>query len=85
MSELQKISQVIPFPELPFYLTVRAVTEDDIVSVEVESTVHVEHVVKLPTQYSVEYVQTRPNRFRLEVLSAVVRRCGLEVEPFRYS
>ena len=76
--------QEMHFSELPFYLTVKKVIEGETVSIKVESKVHVNRVVLLPTRYSTEYVQDRPNQFRREVLSAIVKRYGLTLESPRY-
>jgi len=85
MNNTDAIRQKMSFPELPFYMTVNKVIEGEIIGIEVESQVHVERVVKLPTQYYSDFVQSRPNQFRLEVLHAVVRHYGLKLEPVRYS
>lgn len=76
---------VMQFSELPHYLTVKKVVDGDTVSVVVESTIHVEKVVKMPTSFEVEFVRLYPGTFRADVLAFVVNRYGLKKEPVRYS
>lgn len=85
-------TQELHFTELPHYLSVRTITEHDqfhkeggTVSVEVESKIHVNKVVKLPTLFSVAFVRDKPNTFRSDVLSAIISRYGLKQEPLSYS
>ena len=75
---------IMPFSELPHYLTVKMETVDDIVKVRVESTIHTNRVVDCPTQWSVGFVQDKPNTFRDDVLCWVVKRYGLAPAPLRY-
>lgn len=78
-------TNVIHFPELPYYLTVKQIVDGDTVRVQVESKIHVNRVVDMPTQFSVGFVNDRPNAFRNDVLSWVIKRYGLTPEPVRYS
>lgn len=82
-----KVIHPMSFPELPYYLTVKKVidNETDTVNVVVESKIHVEKEVTLPTSYSIGYTRDRPNRFRAEVLASIVRRYGLKPDPLKYS
>ena len=75
---------VMQFSELPHYLTVKKIVDDDTVSVVVESTIHVEKVVKMPTSFSIAFVASYPGSFRADVLAFVVKRYGLQREPLRY-
>ncbi len=80
-------TEEIMFPELPHYLSVKKVTdlENNNVKVVVESTIHVNPVIEMPTSFSIDFVQSRPGQFKADVLSFVVRRYGLKLEPARYS
>lgn len=75
------------FPQLPHYLTVVMVVNDqeDIASILVRSTIHVNTEVQLPMQYSIDYARDKPNSVEADVLSAVVKRFGLTAEPLKYS
>lgn len=73
------------YPELPYYLQVNNVVEGDTVSIVVESRIHLNREIKLPTQYSVGFVRDRPKQFRSEVLLAVVKRYGLKLPEPHYS
>ena len=80
------------FPELPHYLTVKRIIERDeyareggTVRVVVESTIHVQREIEMPTSFSLGFVQTYPNRFRNDVLCFVTKTYGLKPEPLRYS
>jgi hypothetical protein len=89
---MSDIVDLMHFEELPSYLTVRKIAhldpddhEGGTVRVEVESQIHVDRVVTLPTQFSVAFVNDRYEQFRLHVLSAIVKQYGLRPEPTRYS
>lgn len=72
------------FPELPFYLTVYRTIKDNSVSVEVHSTIHVNKIVKLPTSWSVGFVQSYPRQFVGDVLDLIVKYYGLKPSPITY-
>lgn len=74
------------FPELPFYLEAYKVVDPDTdtVHVEVESSVHVNRLVRLPGSYSTKYVSCRYRDFMGGVLTSIVRRYDLKPEPLRY-
>lgn len=75
---------ILHIPELPYYLTVELVQEGDIVTAVVKSSIHVNREVRLPTQYSVDYVKSNLKSVEGEVFSQVVRRYGLTRQPTRY-
>jgi len=75
---------IMQFDELPHYLTVKRETVGDTVKVQVESKIHVNRLVDCPTQWSVGFVQDKPNTFRNDVLCWVIRRYGLVPAPLRY-
>lgn len=81
------IQQEMAFPELPYYLKViKTIDLDgDLVSVTIESKIHVERVIKMPNMWSVGFVTAYPNRFRGDVFSFIIKRYGLTLEPTRYS
>ncbi len=72
----------IQFRELPFYLTVKMVInrDENIVKIKVESDLHVERVVEMPTKFLIDFVQNQPNAFRAAVLNYIVQRYGLTRE-----
>ena len=80
-------SQIINFTELPYYLTVKKIvdTEKDTVRVEVESTIHVNRIVKMPTEWSIDFVQEKPNQFEGDILAFVVKQYNLKPNPITYS
>lgn len=69
----------IQFPELPYYLTVKKIInlDENNVKVMVESRIHVNRRVEMPTSFSIDFVQTRPNTFKNDVLNFINRRYGL--------
>lgn len=75
------------FPQLPYYLTVFLVIDKDkdLVSAIARSLVHVNKEVKLPMQYSIDYARDRPSSVEADVLSAVVKRFGLQAQPLKYA
>lgn len=75
---------VMHFSELPYYLTVKQVIENDTVKVQVESKIHVNRLVTCPTQWSVDFVKSKPNTFRNDVLCWVIRHYGLTPAPLSY-
>ena len=66
--------EIIQFSELPYYLTVKKIINDDSVKVVIESKIHVNRLVEMPTSFSIGFVQERPKTFRNDVLNFVVRR-----------
>jgi hypothetical protein len=78
------MADVMTFPELPHYLTIKKVVDGDTVKVQVESTIHVNRLVTMPTQFSTDFVRNKPNTFRNDVLCFVVRRYGLTLSPRHY-
>lgn len=74
----------MPFPELPYYLTVYQITEGNTVRIEVESKIHVNKVVEMPTSFSTDFVASKPGTFRKDVLDFIIRRYGLKLEPPKY-
>lgn len=81
---MMETEHILSFPELPHYLTVVAVMDEDIVKVLVRSTIHVNKEVKLPTQYSIRYARECHGSMKAEVLSQVVDRYGLRLQPPKY-
>lgn len=79
-------SYEIKFSELPYYLTVRKIIDEDndIVSIEVESKIHVNRIIKLPTQYSIDFVRCKYNQFECEVLSQIIKIYGLKLQPAKF-
>lgn len=75
----------IQFPQLPHYLTVKKGTNNNTVKIFVESTIHVNRIVEMPTSFSIDFVQSRPNQFMGDVLGFVIKRYGLKLEQVRYS
>lgn len=75
------------FPELPHYLTVFKLIDrnEDLVKVEVNSTIHVNKKVILPANWSMGYIRAYPIEFNSEVLSAIVKRYDLTMQPRRYA
>lgn len=65
---------ILPFPELPYYLTVKPVINEDLntVSIEVHSTLHANKVIKLPTEYNITYAISKPLKVHKEILSTIV-------------
>lgn len=78
-------TNTIHFPQLPYYLTVKQVIDGDIVTVFCESKIHVNNVVKIPTSFSTEFVRDRHSEFLRDILSHIVKRYGLKLEPAKYS
>lgn len=85
--QTETITETIKFSELPHYLTVKKITdvESDNVRVEVESTIHTNRVVKMPNNWSIDFVQAKPRQFQADILAFVVNRYGLKPQPVRYS
>lgn len=79
------LEMLMHFPELPHYLKVKRIVDGDTVSVAIESNIHAEKVVKMPTSFSIGFIDLYPGRFRDDVLAFVVKRYGLKQEPVRYS
>ena len=75
----------ISFPELPYYLKVKRVIKDDIVSFMVESKIHVNKEAVPVANYFIDYAQSHPNAVRDDVLCAIVKRFGLKLDPPHYS
>lgn len=85
MTEQQTIS-VLNFPQLPYYLTVKKVTDysTDTVKVLVESKIHANKAVELPMQFSIGFVQARPREFEGDILGYIVKRYGLKLQSTKY-
>lgn len=79
-------SYIVGYAELPYYLTVEMIVdrEKERASFRVKSSVHVNKEWSLPTAYSLEYFESRPNSVRAEVLDHIVKFYGLKLE-MRYS
>ena len=73
------------FPQLPYYLTVSMIVGNDTVTVEIESTLHVEKLIKMPNSWHVLFVNSRPNGFREDVLNFIVKAYGLKLDEAKYS
>lgn len=73
--------QEIKFAELPYYLTVKKLIDREAnnVKVVVESKIHVNREVEMPTTFSIDFVQSRPGQFRSDVLNFIVRRYNLNL------
>lgn len=87
MKTINKINeQIIHFSELPFYLTIKKLTNYDTntVKIVIESKIHVNKIVEMPTLFSIDYVRSEPNAFRSHILSFVVKRYGLHPAPMKY-
>lgn len=82
---MEKTITPMSFPELPYYLKINMITEDDIVSVMAQSSIHVNKESRVATQYFVDFVRDKPNQFRDEVLQAIVNMYGLRLEHPKYS
>lgn len=74
------------FDELPYYLTVEAIENEDgdIVSIKVISTVHMRRTIVCPMGFSKEYIEHKPNSFRKDVLKWIVKTYGLRPTPLKY-
>lgn len=64
------------FVNLPHFLRVYYYVRDNIVYVEVESLVHTHKVVKLPTQYLLDYVANHTSSFYDNVRKQIENRWG---------
>ncbi len=82
----QKIISTLHFPELPYYLTIKKETDlsTDMVTVWIESLIHVERIVKMPTQYSAGFVRDKPSEFERDILGYVIKAYGLKPQPLKY-
>lgn len=86
---MEKLEQVLQFPQLPSYLSVTFRTEDGgfeggTVKVTIHSTIHVNKSVEMPNQWTVGFVDRYPNRFMGDVLRYVVKQYGLSLSPPKY-
>lgn len=74
------------FPQLPHYLTIWRIysQKSDTVTIEVESTIHVNRITKMPNSYSWEFFADRYPEVAGDILSFCIRRYGLELQPTKY-
>lgn len=80
------MKQQIGFNELPYYLSIYAIRDDenDCVKVEIHSRIHVNKVVEMPHSWSIDFVDSYPTRFMGDILSYTIKRYGLTVQPTKY-
>jgi hypothetical protein len=74
------------FDSLPYYLKVFQCynKETDTVHIEVVSRIHVNKLIKLPTEYSLGFVQKYPIGFRGEVIAQIVKQYNLKLSERKY-
>ncbi len=77
---------ILYFNQLPFYLTVRKITDyaQNRVRVEIESTVHKNKIVKMPTEFSLGFCQAYGSQFMGDVLLFIIKTYGLKKRADRY-
>lgn len=80
------ISTEIHFPQLPYYLKVFQCynEESDTIHIEVVSKIHVNKLVKLPTEYCLEFTKKYPIGFRGEVLAQIIKQYDLKLSERKY-
>jgi hypothetical protein len=74
----------IHFEELPCFMSVFAIADNDIVSIECHSKLHKNRVCKMPTQYDRDYYEKYPEETRQEILDWIAREYRLRMSA-RYS
>jgi len=76
----------VKIPEFPHYLTIVAKhdADQDNVTVTVNSTIHVNKSVVMPTSWSYGFVRDRYSSFLGDIMSFVIKRYGLQLQPTKY-